>query len=36
MVEVVVDDKVKIRKQGLGIPGLMELQGEVQLMASSL
>lgn len=36
LVEVLVDGEVKMRKQGLGIPELMELQGEVQLMAFSL
>lgn len=33
---VLVDGKVKIRRQGLDIPEFMELQKEVQLIASSL
>ena len=35
-VDVLVDDEVKIKRQVHGIPEFMELQQEVQLMASSL
>ncbi len=36
MVNVLVDDKVEIKKRVHDIPEFMELQKEVQLMASSL
>ena len=35
-VDVLVDNEVKMKKQVNGIPEFMELQQEVQLMASSL